>query len=204
MVGVAKDYHHAAAREAISPTIFLPSTGGIFTLKVSAEKMPEKLARIRQLYQSLFPADPFEYYFADDNYDRQYQAEKKLGQLFTVSSVLAVCIACLGLFGLAAFTAEQRRKEIGIRKVMGASTLSLVQLLSRDFLKLVAVAFVVAVPVAWYAVQQGLQQFEYKIPFPWWILGLTGLLAGLIALATVSFQSLKLALANPANSLRSE
>jgi putative ABC transport system permease protein len=166
--------------------------------------MPEKLAQIGQLYQRLFPADPFEYYFADENYDKQYQAEKKLGQLFTASSVLAVCIACLGLFGLAAFTATQRAKEIGIRKVMGASTLSLVRLLSADFLRLVVIAFVVAVPLAWYAVRQGLQHFAYQVPFPWWIIGLTGLLALGIALITVSFQSIKLALTNPATSLRSE
>jgi putative ABC transport system permease protein len=176
----------------------------MFTVKITTERMPEKLAQIAGLFQRIFPADPFEYYFADDNYDRQYQAEKKLGRLFTASSVLAVCIACLGLFGLAAFTAGQRTKEIGIRKVMGASTFSLVRLLSADFLKLVLVAFVVAVPLAWYAVRQGLQHFAYQIPFPWWILGLTGLLALGIALVTVSFQSINLALTNPAHSLRSE
>jgi putative ABC transport system permease protein len=204
ILGVVKDYHHTSVREAISPTIFVPTSGGNFTLKIPAERMPEKLAQIGQLYQRLFPADPFEYYFADENYDRQYQAEKKLGQLFTASSVLAVCIACLGLFGLAAFTAEQRTKEIGIRKVMGASTLSLVRLLSGDVLRLVVIAFVVAVPLAWYAVHQGLQHFAYQIQFPWWIMGLTGLLAVLIALATVSFQSIRLALRNPSSSLRTE
>ncbi len=204
-IGVVKDYHHTAAREAIYPSVLLPSAAvSVFTLKLDTEAMPGKLARIENLYEGLFPSDPFEYYFADDNYDRQYQAEKKLGRLFTASSVLAVCIACLGLFGLAAFTAGQRAKEIGIRKVMGASTFSLVRLLSADFLKLVLVAFVVAVPLAWYAVRQGLQHFAYQIPFPWWILGLTGLLALGIALVTVSFQSIKLALTNPSTSLRSE
>ena len=204
ILGVVKDYHHTSVREAISPTIFVPTTGGNFTLKIPAERMPEKLAQIGQLYRRIFPADPFEYYFADENYDKQYQAEQKLGQLFTASSVLAVCIACLGLFGLAAFTATQRTKEIGIRKVMGASTFSLVRLLSTDFLKLVVIAFVVAVPLSWYAVRQGLQHFAYQIPFPWWIMGLTGLLAVLIALATISFQSIKLALTNPSASLRTE
>jgi putative ABC transport system permease protein len=204
ILGVVKDYHHTSVREAINPTIFVPTLGGNFTVKIATERMPEKLAQIRQLFGRLFPADPFEYYFADENYDKQYQAEQKLGQLFTASSVLAVCIACLGLFGLAAFTAAQRTKEIGIRKVMGASTFSLVRLLSADFLKLVVVAFVVAVPLAWYAVRLGLQHFAYQIPFPWWILGLTGLLALVIALVTVSFQSIKLALTNPASSLRSE
>jgi putative ABC transport system permease protein len=204
-IGVVQDYHHTAAREAIYPAVLLPAaSASVFTLKLSTEAMAGKLARIENLYRGLFPSDPFEYYFADDNYDRQYQAEKKLGQLFTVSSVLAVCIACLGLFGLAAFTAGQRTKEIGIRKVMGASTFSLVRLLSTDFLKLVLVAFVVAVPLAWYAVRQGLQHFAYQIPFPWWILGLTGLLAMGIALLTVGFQSIKLALTNPSVSLRSE
>jgi putative ABC transport system permease protein len=204
ILGVVKDYHHTSVREAISPTIFVPTSGGNFTLKIPAERMPEKLAQIGQLYRRIFPADPFEYYFADENYDKQYQAEQKLGQLFTASSVLAVCIACLGLFGLAAFTATQRTKEIGIRKVMGASTFSLVRLLSTDFLKLVVIAFVVAVPLSWYAVRQGLQHFAYQIPFPWWIMGLTGLLAVLIALATISFQSIKLALTNPSASLRTE
>jgi len=204
IVGVVQDYHHASMRDPIAPTLFLPDGKGNVTLKVATEGMPGKLARIRALYRRHFPADPFEYFFADENYDKQYEAEQKLGQLFTVSSVLAVCIACLGLFGLAAYTATQRTKEIGIRKVMGASTFSLVRLLSADFLKLVVIAFVVAVPLAWYAVRQGLQHFAYQIPFPWWILGLTGLLAFGIALATVSFQSIKLALTNPASSLRSE
>ncbi|CAA9293296.1 MAG: Acidobacterial duplicated orphan permease (function unknown) [uncultured Cytophagales bacterium] len=204
IVGVVQDYHHASMRDPIAPTLFLPDGRGNVTLKMSAEGMPGKLARIGALHRRHFPADPFEYFFADENYDKQYQAEKKLGQLFTASSVLAVCIACLGLFGLAAYMATQRAKEIGIRKVMGASTFSLVRLLSADFLKLVVIAFVVAVPVAWYAVRQGLQHFAYQIPFPWWIVGLTGLLAFGIALATVSFQSIKLALTNPSASLRSE
>jgi putative ABC transport system permease protein len=204
IVGVVQDYHHVSMREPITPTIFLPSGKGNVTLKMSTEGMPGKLARVEAIYRGLFPADPFEYFFADENYDRQYQAEQKLGQLFTASSVLAVCIACLGLFGLAAFTAGQRTKEIGIRKVLGASTFSLVRLLSADFLKLVVIAFVVAVPLAWYAVRLGLQYFAYQIAFPWWILGLTGLLALGIALVTVSFQSIKLALTNPSTSLRSE
>jgi putative ABC transport system permease protein len=204
ILGVVRDYHHTSAREAIDPTLFVPMQAGMITIKITTDGMPGKLARIGALYGGLFPADPFEYYFADEAYDKQYQAEQKLGQLFTASSVLAVCIACLGLFGLAAFTAAQRTKEIGIRKVLGASTFSLVRLLSTDFLKLVVIAFVVAVPLAWYAVRQGLQHFAYQIPFPWWILGLTGLLALVIALATISFQSIKLALTNPASSLRSE
>jgi putative ABC transport system permease protein len=205
VIGVVKDYHHASVREAIYPTIFAPANAdGAFSIKTSAGGMPEKLAKIQKIYASLFPADPFEYFFADENYDKQYQAEKKLSGLFTASSVLAVCIACLGLFGLAAFTAAQRTKEVGIRKVLGAGVMGLVGLLAKDYLKLVGIAFVLAVPVTWYVLKKGLQTFAYRVPVPVELLAATGLLVLLIALLPVCYHSLKAALANPADSLRSE
>ena len=144
------------------------------------------------------------FHFLDENFSKQYQAEEKQGQVLLAFTLLAVLIACLGLFGLAAFAAEIRTKEIGVRKVLGASVASIVALLSKDFLKLVVIAIVIATPLAWYTMNRWLQEFAYKIDIEWWGFVLTGLLAISIALLTVSLQSMKAALMNPVKSLRSE
>ena len=133
-----------------------------------------------------------------------YKSEQKQGDIFTVFAFIAILIACLGLFGLSAFTITQRVKEIGVRKVLGASTGSIVSLLSKDFLKLVGIAAVIAFPVAWYAMHTWLQDFAYRINMPWWIFILAGIIAAIVALATISFQAVKAALSNPVKSLRSE
>ncbi|HLL96323.1 MAG TPA: ABC transporter permease [Spirosoma sp.] len=205
IVGVVKDYHHQGLRQAIGPMIFLPrrSTANL-TIQLTTSQIGRKIAELEKLYKASYPGNPFEYYFVDERYNEQYKSEQQYGQLFTIASGLAIFIACLGLFGLATFMTEQRNKEIGVRKVLGASVTSIVTLLSKDFLKLVLVAIILACPIAWYAMNRWLQDFAYKIDIEWWVFGLAGMLAVSIALLTVSFQSVRAALMNPVNSLRSE
>ena len=206
VVGVVKDYHHQGLQQAIEPVIFMPrrSVSDLTVQLATTDKIQDKIVELERLYKASYPGNPFEFYFADENYNKQYQSEQQYGQVFTVASALAIFIACLGLFGLAAFTTEQRTKEIGVRKVLGASVASIVTLLSKDFLTLVLVAIVIASPVAWWAMNRWLQNFEYKIGLEWWVFAGAGLLAVGIALLTVSFQSIKAALMNPVKSLRSE
>ena len=174
------------------------------SVKISPEGLPETLAALEKRWQALAGERPFEYRFLDQQFGALYRFEARAGQIFGVFAVLAVLIACLGLFGLASFTAEQRTKEIGIRKVLGASISSILILLSRDFLKLVVLAFVVAAPLAYFAMRQWLQNFAYRTDMDAVLFILVGVLAILIALATVSYQSLKAALADPVEALRYE
>ena len=163
LVGVVKDYHHQGLQRAIDPVIFMPRRSvSDLTVQLTTDKIQDKLAQLERIYKASYPGNPFEFYFADENYNRQYQSEQQYGQVFTVASVLAIFIACLGLFGLAAFTTEQRTKEIGVRKVLGASVSSIVTLLSKDFLKLVLVAIVIASPIAWWAMNQVATEFRIQ------------------------------------------
>ncbi|MBC3789238.1 ABC transporter permease [Spirosoma utsteinense] len=205
LVGIVKDYHHQGLQKAIDPVIFMPrrSTSDL-TIQLTTDNIQAKLAELERLYKASYPGNPFEFYFVDANYNKQYQSEQQYGQVFTVASALAIFIACLGLFGLAMFTTEQRTKEIGVRKVLGASVASIVTLLSKDFLKLVLIAIVIASPVAWWAMNRWLQHFEYKVDMAWWMFLLAGMLAIGIALLTVSLQSVKAALMNPVKSLKTE
>lgn len=150
------------------------------------------------------PGMPFSYRFLDEAFDNMYRNEQRIGQLGLSLSMIAILVACLGLFGLATYIAEQRTKEIGIRKVLGASVTGVIKMLSMDFLKLVSIAFVVAVPIAWYAMNSWLQEFAYRIELEWWVFALAGLIVLLIALITVSSQAIKAALMNPVKSLRTE
>ncbi|MCY7353007.1 MAG: ABC transporter permease [Cytophagaceae bacterium] len=205
IVGVVKDYHHLSMHQPIEPVIYLPSTGySYFTIRTDVRELPAKLATLEALYKQTFPGNPFDYFFADEAYNRQFRTERQLGQVFVAASLVAILIACLGIFGLAAFAAQQRTKEIGVRKVLGASVTSIVALLSKDFLKLVFIAILIACPVAWWGMNRWLQDFAYKIDIEWWVFALAGGLAVGIALLTVSFQSVKAALMNPVKSLRSE
>jgi putative ABC transport system permease protein len=156
------------------------------------------------VWKAFNPSYPFAYRFLDENFDRMYRTEQRTSRLFNYFSGIAIFIACLGLFGLAAYSAEQRVREIGIRKVLGASVSSLVTLLSQEFVVLVTVSFLLAVPLGWYLMEGWLSDFAYRIRLRWWIFALAGGLALLIALLTVSFQSVRAALANPVKSLRSE
>lgn len=205
IVGVVKDYHHLSLREAIKPTIYMPSTSSIYyTLQTNTQNLPAKLETLKKAYTAAFPGNPFDYFFADASYDKQYQAEQKLGRVFVASAAVAILIACLGLFGLVAYTARQRVKEIGIRKVLGATVTDITRLLSKDFVKLVAVAIIIATPVAWWLMQRWLQDFAYRTELSWWIFVAAGAIALLLALSTVSVQAIKAARANPVKNLRTE
>ncbi len=205
IIGVIKDYHHLSLHEEIKPVIYLASVSlSYFTIQTDGRNMQSKLNTIKQLFDQNFPGNPFEYFFADEKYNQQYLSQKQLGKLFIASAFIAVLIACMGLFGLAAFSARQRIKEIGIRKVLGASVTSIMILLSKDFLKLVIFSIVLASPLAYFAMQKWLQSFAYKTSISWWIFALSGSIAIIIALLTISFQAVKAALANPAESLKVE
>ncbi len=205
IMGVVKDYHHLSFRTAIEPIIYLPSVSyGNFTVKMKAENMPSKLATIEKLYREMFPGNPFDYFFADEAYDKQYAQEKALGSLFIASSLVAVFIACMGLFGLAAYSAQQRVKEIGVRKVLGASVPDIARLLSVDFVKLVIVAIVIASPIAWWAMHNWLEGFPYRTMISWWVFVAAGVAAILIAVGTVGVLAVRAANANPIQSLRNE
>ncbi len=174
------------------------------SIKISGRDIQAVMAHIGETWKRYLPETPFEYSFLDERFDQLYKTEERQGSLFTVFACIAILIACLGLFGLASFAITQRIKEIGIRKVLGASTTGIVALLSGDFMKLVALAALIAFPVAAYAMHKWLQDFAYRIDIPWWIFVLAGVLAAIVALFTISLQAIRAALANPVNNLRSE
>ena len=207
IVGVVKDFHFEDLHVAITPYAFTLNRSPNYNYVVAHVKagtLQPTLKAIETIWQKLNPGEPFEYSFLDEDFQKNYAAESRISSVVSYFTLIAILISCLGLFGLATFTAEQRTKEIGVRKVLGASVGSIVTLLSRDFLKLVLIAIVIASPIAWWAMNRWLQDFAYKIDIEWWVFALAGLLAVGIALLTVSFQSIKAALMNPVNSLRSE
>ena len=205
ILGVVKDFHFKSLHERISPLVMvLAPDPGMLIVKLKQGDTGEFLTSLKTKWTKLSAEEPLSYSFLDERYNRTYESEQKTGQILGIFSGLTIFIACLGLFGLATFTAEQRKKEIGIRKVLGASVAGIMNLISLDFLKLVLVAFIIASPLAWYAMDRWLQNFAYRITIDWWIFALAGILAVLIALATVSFQAIKAALANPVKSLRME
>jgi putative ABC transport system permease protein len=205
VIGVVKDFHFESLHERISPLVMtLGTNAGTMIVKVSPRDIAGVVAAMERNWEEFKAEGPFAYSFLDERFQATYRAEQKAGQILGIFAGLTIFVACLGLFGLATFTAEQRTKEIGVRKVLGASVSSIVGLLSKDFLKLVLVAMVLAAPIAGYAMHRWLQDFAYRIDLEWWMFALAGLLAVIIALLTVSFQSVKAALMNPVKSLRSE
>lgn len=207
IIGVVKDFQYGSMHQPIEPLIFrfrTAQTSPHVMLRIKAGAEEAVIAQVKALYEKFHPKYAFEYSFLDADYQKLYAAEQRTGVLASIFAVLAILISCLGLFGLAAFTAQKRQKEIGIRKVVGATTSQIVTLLSQDFLKLVLIAFVLAAPVAWYAMNEWLQGFAYKVDIEWWVFALTGVVATSVALLTISFQSIKAALMDPVKSLRSE
>jgi putative ABC transport system permease protein len=206
IIGVMKDFHFRSLQLPIKPLSMRiePNGCSLVAIKLSTQNLPKTIAAIENKWNALIPARPFSYYFLDEFFDKQYRTEERFGKLFLNFSVLAIIISCLGLLGLASYSTMQRTREIGIRKVLGASVPNIVNLLSREFLKLVAIAILIASPVAWFAMHGWLQDFAYRIEIGWWIFLIAGLIAVLIALATVSFQAIKAAIANPVKSLRVE
>lgn len=205
IIGVVKDFHHQSLKEAINPTLFYCSRGfNYYTVKIESAQTAETLDKLKSTYMKLFPGSPYAYFFLDEFFNRQYKAEQQFNTFFRLFSGLAIFITCLGLFGLASYTATLRTKEIGIRKVLGASVNNIVMLLSQDFMKLVLMASVLALPLAYWVIQRWLENYAFHINISWWLLLLPVVLVLLIALLTVSFQTIKAALANPVDSLRNE
>ena len=205
IIGVVQDYHHNSLKYEISPMIFLPGrNSGYFTLEMGMDNFSDNMSKLEELYVEAFPGNPFQYEFLDETFARQYESEQRLGKLFTNASLLAIFISALGLFGLVSFIARQRTKEIGIRKILGASVKNIVTLFSQDFLKLVAIAIIIASPIAWFVASNWLENFAYRVDIEWWVFLLAGMIAILIAAGTVGLQSMKAAMANPVDSLRNE
>jgi putative ABC transport system permease protein len=205
VIGVVKDFHFKSMHELISPLVMLLGHGaGTMIVKAKTKDIAGLLANMKKNWASLSAEGPMSYSFLDERVQKTYEAEQKMGFILGIFAGLTILVACLGLFGLVTFTAEQRTKEIGIRKVLGAGVPGIVQLLSKDFLKLVFVSILLATPVAWWAMNKWLQDFAYRITISWWMFAIAGAVAILIALFTVSFKEIKAAMANPVKSLRSE
>ncbi len=208
IVGVVKDFNFESLHQDILPMIFFIPTDSTFfnfiSVKIDGARTSEALAHIQATWQKFLPEFPYDYSFLDEQYGQLYEAEQRQGRVFIAFALIAIVVACLGLFGLASFTVERRHKEIGIRKVLGASVAGITGLLAKDFLKLVLVSIVIASPIAYWAMSQWLDDFAYRIKIEWWMFVLAGILALAIAFLTVSFQSVKAALMNPVRSLRSE
>jgi putative ABC transport system permease protein len=205
VIGVVQDFNYASAKQKIAPVMMMlgRNSGGIM-IKIKTADIEGFLADVKKEWNGYNATTPFAYYFLDDKFASLYAAEEKTGQIFTMFAVIAVLIASLGLFGLVAFTTEQRTKEIGIRKVLGASINQVLVLLSKEFFLLVCVAFIISIPVTWWAMHNWLNNFAYRINISWWIFLVAGLLAVLIALMAISFLAIKAAVANPVRSLRTE
>jgi putative ABC transport system permease protein len=205
VIGVVKDFNFSSLRDNISPVVMLlANDNGALSIRTTAGNLPAFVAQIEQKWNQLSPNQHFEYSFMDEDFNTAYRTEQRTGKLFLIFTTLAVVIACLGLFSLAAYAAEQRNKEIGIRKVLGASVSAIVGMLSKDFIKLVLISFAIAAPLAWLVMHKWLQSFAYRQNIQWWVLAAAGLGALAIAFVTISTQSFKAAVANPAESLKAE
>jgi putative ABC transport system permease protein len=206
IVGVLKNYHQESLKKAYEPLIFRyePSPGGLYSIKFNTSNIKESIVHFEEAWKAIFPGNPFSHFFLDDHYNQQYQADQQFGKVFAIFSSLAIFIACLGLFGLSSLTAIQRTKEIGVRKVLGATIPSILKLVSKDYLILMIAAIILSVPLAWSIMDQWLSDFASRISLSWWIFALPSFAVITIALLTVSIHTLKAARTNPAKSLRYE
>ncbi|HEX7753857.1 MAG TPA: FtsX-like permease family protein, partial [Niabella sp.] len=205
IIGVVKDFNFKPVQQPIGPLIMKTNfAGGYIVMRTTPATVQKVITLLQKSVHSVYGDYPFTYGFVNDDLSRLYIIEQRMERLFNIFSVLSIIISCLGLFGLATFAARQRRKEIGVRKVLGASETGIVGLLTKDFMKLVFISFLIAFPVAWFAMNKWLEGFAYRIDMDWQVFAVTGALALLIALITVSFQAVKAATANPVKSLRTE
>jgi putative ABC transport system permease protein len=205
ILGVVKDFNFNSLREQVTPmALFYGEEKGSFAIRLQAASTASIVSQVENTWKSMVEKEPFSYTFMDDDFNRIYQGEQRVGKIALSFSVLAILIACLGLFGLVTYAAEQRTKEIGIRKVLGASVTNIVNLLSKDFVKLVLVAILIAFPLAWFFMNKWLQDFAYRISIDWKVFLIAGIAAILIAVITVSVQAVKAALTNPVKNLRTE
>ena len=204
---VVEDFHVESLKTAPHPTLyycFAPDQLNYLSLNIKSSQMKASLATMQQIWKELYPEKPFSYWFLDENFAHQYRTETQFGKTFSLFAILAIIISCMGLLGLVAYSVERRRKEIGIRKVLGASVIEITMMLSSKYIKLMILAIIFASPIAYYFMEKWLQDFAYRIDIEWWIFALSGIVAIVIALLTVSYQSIKAALANPVKSLRTE
>ena len=206
IIGVINDYHQKSMRYALEPLVLQPfcNPGNAISIKVNTQNLSSTIAQIKAKYAAFFTGNIFDYYFLDEKFNQQYANDELFGKAFAIFAGFAIFIACLGLFGLSLFATTQRTKEIGVRKVLGASVSNIIVLLSKDFIRLIIIAFFNASPVAWFAMHTWLNDFAYRINISAWIFIIAGISAILIALLTISFQSIKVAIANPVKSLRTE
>ena len=206
VVGVVADFHHEGLQKKVQPMIMLliPDIREFYSVKMRTGNVHQTVASIEKIWGKYFPSDPFNYFFLDDSFNRQYKSDELFGSIFSIFALLAILIACFGLSGLSAYNVLQRRKEIGIRKVMGASLQQLLILLSKDFLRLVIIAFLIAIPITWMVMGRWLDDFAYRINISWWVFAISGIITIVIAFATISFQAIRAAISNPVTSLRTE
>jgi len=204
--GVTENFHQQSLREAYEPLILrlIPDVNGSISIKTTAAQAGQTISVVKAAWNKFLPGNTFEYFFLDDHFDEQYKADQRFGQVFTLFTSLAILVACLGLFGLASFTTLQRTKEIGIRKVLGASVANILRLLFSEFALLLVIAFIIATPIAWYTTSNWLQGYAFRIDLHWIYFVLPFITIVAIALITVSFQSIRAAVANPVKSLRTE
>lgn len=205
IIGVVKDFHFESLKKNISPLcFFLRNSDYLLSFRIKTSDIPFIVKQAEDKWNEMAPGKPFSYRFLDDSFDDMYRSEQRIGSLAVLFSILAIFIVCLGLFGLTTYMAEQRIKEIGVRKVLGSSVTGIVKVFSADFIKLVLIALGIAVPLSWYFMHQWLQDFAYRVSIEWWVFAAAGILAVAIAMITVSFQAIKAATADPAKSLRTE
>ena len=206
IVGVVKNYHQESLKKAYDALIFRygEAPNGYYSVKFNTSQVKESMAMFEQVWKEVFPGNPFHYFFLDDHYNKQYQADQQFGNVFSIFSGLAIFIACLGLFGLSSLTALQRTKEIGIRKVLGASLFGILRLVSKDYIVLIGAAIVLSVPLAAWIMNSWLQDFATRILLSWWIFAIPSFTVVVIALVTVSVHTLKAAMTDPVKSLRYE
>ena len=205
VIGIVKDYHHAALYDIIEPLLFYLSVNNrILHVKIDARDIKASMAKVKSIWAEVHPDQPFDYNFLDQEFEEQYRNDEKRGQIFTIFAILTMVIACLGLLGLASYTAEQRTKEISIRKVVGANVQSLVYLVSKEFIILVVVSIAIGLPIAYYFIDRWLQNFAYAMDIDWLTFVFASLIVLIITFTTVSFHTIKAALANPVNALKEE
>jgi putative ABC transport system permease protein len=206
VIGVVQDFFYTNLHEQVTPSVIQLYSQVSFKVaaKIKASRMKDALSFITTKWNEFVPAYPLDYKFMDETYGAMYKSEEKLSELLWIFTIMAIFIGCMGLFALAAFSAEQRTKEIGIRKVLGANVINIIGLLSKNFLVMVLIASVIAIPIAWWAMNNWLNDFPYRVNLSLWIFGIAIVVALLIAFITVSFQSIKAATANPVKSLRTE
>ena len=206
VIGVMEDFNFESMKQEVTPLSLILSkyNSTIVSVKINGADTKQAISYAATVWKGFSPNQPFRYTFLDESFANMYANVQRTGSIFTSFAVLAIIIACLGLFGLSAFMAEQRNKEIGIRKVLGASVSGITAMLSKDFIKLVIISIIIASPIAYWAMTKWLQDFAYRIPISWWMVAIAGLSAIVIALLTISFQSIKAALMNPVKTLRTE